>query len=48
VIGGMLAASFLGIFLVPAIFYVVERLSGATKQKALGPMIPGPLGSEGD
>ena len=28
VIGGMVAASFLGIFLVPAIFYMVERLSG--------------------
>jgi HAE1 family hydrophobic/amphiphilic exporter-1 len=29
VIGGMLAASLLGIFLIPAAFYVVERLSGA-------------------
>jgi HAE1 family hydrophobic/amphiphilic exporter-1 len=29
VIGGMLAASAIGIFLIPAIFYVVERLSGA-------------------
>jgi hydrophobic/amphiphilic exporter-1 (mainly G- bacteria), HAE1 family len=48
VIGGMVAASFLGIFLVPAIFYVVEKLSGATKQEALGPIVPGPLGSEGD
>jgi HAE1 family hydrophobic/amphiphilic exporter-1 len=28
VIGGMVAASFIGIFLVPAIFYVVEKLSG--------------------
>lgn len=28
VIGGMVAASFVGIFLVPAIFYLVERLSG--------------------
>jgi HAE1 family hydrophobic/amphiphilic exporter-1 len=31
VIGGMVAASFVGIFLVPAIFYVVERLSGVTQ-----------------
>ncbi len=30
VIGGMLAASAIGIFLIPAIFYVVERVSGAT------------------
>jgi hydrophobic/amphiphilic exporter-1 (mainly G- bacteria), HAE1 family len=48
VIGGMIAASFLGIFLVPAIFYVVERISGATKREALNPLVPGPLGSEGD
>ena len=31
VIGGMVAASFVGIFLVPAIFYLVERLSGVTQ-----------------
>jgi hydrophobic/amphiphilic exporter-1 (mainly G- bacteria), HAE1 family len=31
VIGGMVAASFLGIFLVPAIFYMVERLSGVSQ-----------------
>jgi HAE1 family hydrophobic/amphiphilic exporter-1 len=29
VIGGMLAASLFGIFLIPAIFFVVEKLSGA-------------------
>src|SRR5487761_953359 len=29
VIGGMLAVSAIGIFLIPAIFYVVEKLSGA-------------------
>ena len=29
VIGGMFAASAIGIFLIPAIFYVVEKLSGA-------------------
>jgi HAE1 family hydrophobic/amphiphilic exporter-1 len=32
VIGGMLAASVIGIFFIPAIFYVVERLSGAARQ----------------
>ena len=31
VIGGMLAASIIGIFFIPAIFYVVERVSGATR-----------------
>jgi len=33
VIGGMLAASALGIFLIPALFYVVERLSGGVPQQ---------------
>ena len=36
VIGGMLAASAIGIFFIPAIFYVVETLSGA-KRTACGP-----------
>ena len=31
VIGGMLAETFIGRFFVPAIFYVVERVSGAAK-----------------
>jgi HAE1 family hydrophobic/amphiphilic exporter-1 len=31
VIGGMLAASAIGIFFIPAIFYVVEKISGADK-----------------
>jgi len=35
VIGGMIAASAIGIFLIPAIFYVVERVSGA-KNLAIG------------
>jgi HAE1 family hydrophobic/amphiphilic exporter-1 len=34
VIGGMLAASAIGIFFIPAIFYVVEKVSGA-KRKAV-------------
>jgi HAE1 family hydrophobic/amphiphilic exporter-1 len=47
VIGGMVAASFLGIFLVPAIFYVVEKLSGADKTRpALAS--EGPLPEAGD
>ena len=32
VIGGMLAASLIGIFLIPAIFYIVEKLSGAARR----------------
>jgi HAE1 family hydrophobic/amphiphilic exporter-1 len=34
VIGGMLAASLIGIFFVPAVFYLVERLSGAGRAEA--------------
>jgi HAE1 family hydrophobic/amphiphilic exporter-1 len=34
VIGGMVAETFIGRFFVPAIFYVVERLSGAARQKS--------------
>ncbi len=47
VIGGMLAASLIGIFLVPAIFYLVERLSGAVARR---PTIMGnePSPAEGD
>jgi HAE1 family hydrophobic/amphiphilic exporter-1 len=45
VIGGMLAASAIGIFLIPAIFYVVEKLSGA---RAPAPLPQGPLPAEGD
>jgi len=33
VIGGMVAETFIGRFFVPAIFYVVERISGATRQR---------------
>jgi HAE1 family hydrophobic/amphiphilic exporter-1 len=32
VIGGMLAASLVGIFFIPAMFYLVEKWSGAGKQ----------------
>ena len=37
VIGGMLAATAFGIFLIPAIFYLVEKWSGAEKEAAEGP-----------
>jgi len=44
VIGGMLAASAIGIFFVPAIFYLVEKWSGAGKEPASGglPAEPAP------
>jgi HAE1 family hydrophobic/amphiphilic exporter-1 len=43
VIGGMLAASALGIFFIPAVFYVVERLSmGKVGRAAMVPGIPAP------
>jgi len=35
VIGGMLAASLIGIFFIPAMFYLVEKWSGAGKQRQL-------------
>jgi HAE1 family hydrophobic/amphiphilic exporter-1 len=48
VIGGMLAASFIGIFLVPAIFYIVERISGAGTEPTPA-ILPGtPAPAEGD
>jgi hydrophobic/amphiphilic exporter-1 (mainly G- bacteria), HAE1 family len=37
VIGGMLAASAIGIFFIPAIFYVVETLSGAKRKDRAAP-----------
>ncbi len=37
VIGGMTAASVLGIFTVPAIFYLVERWSAAARARFLSP-----------
>jgi HAE1 family hydrophobic/amphiphilic exporter-1 len=47
VIGGMLAETFIGRFFVPAIFYVVEKFSGAEKRKAL-PLAPAEAPSLGD
>ena len=47
VIGGMLAASLIGIFFVPAIFYLVEKWSGAGKEVTTA--LPGtPAPAEGD
>jgi HAE1 family hydrophobic/amphiphilic exporter-1 len=48
VIGGMAAASSIGIFLVPAIFYLVERVSGATARPMVPVLPPQPLHGAGD
>ena len=43
VIGGMLAATVIGIFFIPAIFYLVEKLSGAARAQGAAPaMLPSP------
>jgi HAE1 family hydrophobic/amphiphilic exporter-1 len=47
VIGGMVAETFIGRFFVPAIFYVVERISGAARQKSAG-LVPAETPDEGD
>src|SRR6266581_3378632 len=47
VIGGMVAETFIGRFFVPAIFYVVEKFSGAEKRKAL-PLTPAEAPNLGD
>ena len=41
VIGGMLAASLIGIFFIPAMFYLVEKWSGAGRQRQLLTAIEG-------
>jgi HAE1 family hydrophobic/amphiphilic exporter-1 len=48
VIGGMMAASIIGIFFVPAVFYMVEKWSGGEKGRAAlaSPATPAP--AEGD
>jgi HAE1 family hydrophobic/amphiphilic exporter-1 len=48
VIGGMLAASFIGIFLIPVIFYLVEKWSGASTQPAPAGAQPSPAPAPGD
>jgi len=47
VIGGMLAASFIGIFIIPSAFYVVERISGAATPRELA-IVPPPSPAQGD
>jgi len=37
VIGGMLAASFIAIFIIPALFYMIERLGGAKREQVKAP-----------
>jgi HAE1 family hydrophobic/amphiphilic exporter-1 len=48
VIGGMLAASAIGIFFVPAIFFFVEKWSGAGKEHAAGTLPASPAPAEAD
>jgi hydrophobic/amphiphilic exporter-1 (mainly G- bacteria), HAE1 family len=48
VIGGMMAASAIGIFFVPAIFYLVEKWSGAGREPAAGPLPAAPSPVPGD
>jgi HAE1 family hydrophobic/amphiphilic exporter-1 len=52
VIGGMLAASFIGVFIIPASFYIVEKLSGASVPKSVAPggitLDPPPSPAQGD
>ncbi|HTC88011.1 MAG TPA: multidrug efflux RND transporter permease subunit [Bryobacteraceae bacterium] len=47
VIGGMLAASFIGIFIIPSAFYIVEKLSGTAAPQNLA-VTPPPRPAEGD
>ena len=47
VIGGMVAASVIGIFFVPAIFYAVEKWSNSGKEPASG-TLPAPSPATGD
>jgi hydrophobic/amphiphilic exporter-1 (mainly G- bacteria), HAE1 family len=47
VIGGMLSASLIGIFFVPAIFYLVEKWSGAGKEQVPGALPATPAPAEG-
>src|SRR5437660_152542 len=48
VIGGMLAATAIGIFFIPAVFYVVERFSGAGKERATAALPARPSPAEGN
>jgi hydrophobic/amphiphilic exporter-1 (mainly G- bacteria), HAE1 family len=48
VIGGMLAASLIGIFFIPVVFYVVEKWSGAGKERQSGVLPRNAAPAEGD
>jgi HAE1 family hydrophobic/amphiphilic exporter-1 len=48
VIGGMAAASAIGIFFIPAIFYLVEKVSGATSRPIVPVLPQEPLPGAGD
>jgi HAE1 family hydrophobic/amphiphilic exporter-1 len=48
VIGGMMAASAIGIFFVPAIFCIIERWSGAGKEPAAAGLSAKPEPAPGD
>ena len=48
VIGGMLSASLIGIFFVPAIFYMVEKWSGESKGQVSTALPPMPEPAKGD
>ncbi|MGA3185619.1 MAG: efflux RND transporter permease subunit [Bryobacteraceae bacterium] len=48
VIGGMMAASAIGIFFIPAIFYLVERVSGAGREPLPAIAPPNPEPAQGD
>jgi len=48
VIGGMLAASAIGIFFIPGIFFMVEKWSGAGKEPASGILPAAPSPAPGD
>jgi HAE1 family hydrophobic/amphiphilic exporter-1 len=48
VIGGMMLASAVGIFFVPAVFYLVEKWSGTGKERASGELPAAPAPAPGD
>ena len=48
VIGGMVAETFIGRFFVPAIFYLVEKWSGAAKDQARAALPQAPAPAEGE
>jgi HAE1 family hydrophobic/amphiphilic exporter-1 len=48
VIGGMLAASFIGIFIIPSAFYFVEKISGGAAAPHNLAVIPPPSPAQGD